>query len=703
MSGQGLRFQVREELRQIPLVLLADIFAFLSRTGIEEDKRKTDACNNKHKTHATLLQELSKPNKSIHHGFQHCRNQNDCRRCRAASVVCTLKLHKSTHYPAKVILQVVRCLWQDSELTEYALSEWLLLHFGETSASARLLRSDRGVLLEILTEMNVQEQPAQKEIRQTYDRDVRVSELRAYTDHEEYEATRAFNDADAGGYGYDLWSLSTKKERKNEAIEAAEKAAAARAADTSVTDRRRVEEGKAQEAIDAYARAAVLDVSATLVSAGFSSAAVIGVSDTFVSTGFSSAAVLDVSATLVSAGFSSAAVLDVSATLVSAAPSAAEKRAASKKLATFTKTAGELRNKLKKALKHGEITSDEDRLKFIETASSLCDIMVKIRNCKIPGSEENEACFNVLVKSMKDLIEPVNAILLTAGSEIRFNFDLYKGPEDALETKLAKEEEDRKAAEEQRKFWEERERLAPHRAIQERVGFSETTMRHSFSPIAAVLMLEFIDKCQSPPEAVAGPHAKCQVSHYVGDFSKFEREIDALLPLFVTDPTNRAYLDKLHPFHSEWICCKYDSNPTSWEYPRVYLYCPYCTILLICGIIIDNQKKMVKTGALKGWYEYLDTIMVFGMQQRVDRRFHYLLMCVYLRSKYPINPMSSNYDWKTNPINAILGLDQSLQGHFIGALKGCFNQAQIRQKMAEDVRLSPDAFTAWRKKPDFKP
>jgi hypothetical protein len=533
--------------------------------------------------------------------------------------------------------------------------------------------------------MKVQEQPAQKEIRQTYDRDVRVSELRAYTDHEEYEARRAFNDKlqeeHNRGYGFDLSSLFTGIERRKQAIEADEKAAAARAADTSVPDRRRVEEEKAQEAIAAYERAAVLSVS-----------------DTFVSAGFSSAAVLDVSATLVSAGFSSAAVLASPATLVSAAPSAAEKkRAASKQLATWTKRAGELRDMITKALKK---CKGEDLPKFItETVSSLYDVMVKIRDCGTPGSE---TCFNDLVKSMKDLTEPVNSILSTAGSEISFNFVLFTGPEDALKEKLAKEAEDRRAAEERRREQDEYEQLAPQREIQETFYFSETILRLRLSRLISALIIKFFSDCQSPPEAVEGPHARClAISHYVGDFAVFEMEIDALLPLFVTDPKNSKYEDKLHPFHDERICCKYKSNSTSSD--SVYHYCPYCTILIICGIIIDNQKMRVTTGTHPGWNTYLDTIMVYGMQQRVHRRFHYLLMCVYLRSKYPINPKNSDFKLETNPINAILGLDQSLQGHFIGALKGCFKQDQIRQEMAKDARLSSDAFMEWRKNPWFKP
>lgn len=374
----------------------------------------------------------------------------------------------------------------------------------------------------------------------------------------------------------------------------------------------------------------------------------------------------------------------------------------SKQLLTWKKNAGESRNQIAKSLKKCEGEGEgEDLQKFItKTVSSLYDIMVKIQGCKIPGSE---TCFNELVKSMEKVIEPVNEILSTAGSEIHFNFDLFPGPEAILAEKMVKEEKDRQAAEVRRKFWEEYERLAPERAIQERVGFGEI-LKRQISPITSALILRFIDDCQSPPETVDGPHAECNASrHYVGNFTVFEKEIDAFLPLFVTDPKNRAYEDRLHPFHREWISCQYDSKPTSFEYPKVYLYCPYCTILLICGIIIDEKKTSVKTGTHPGWNTYLDMIMVYGMQQRVHRRFHYLLMCVYLRSKYPINPMSSDYEWETNSIKAILGLDQSLQAHFINALKGRFNQDLILQEMAKDERLSQAAFMAWRKDPKFKP
>jgi hypothetical protein len=372
-----------------------------------------------------------------------------------------------------------------------------------------------------------------------------------------------------------------------------------------------------------------------------------------------------------------------------------------KKLLTWKKNAGEFRNKVTKALKKCEGKGEgEDLQKFIvETASSLYDIMLNIQGCKIPG---NETCFNELVKSMQELIQPVNAILSTAGSEIRFNFDLFPGPEAVLAEKMAKEEEDRQAAEVRCKLWEEHDRLSAQQKIQEMVGFGPT-LNIRISPIVSALILRFINDCQSPPETVDGPHAKCNASmHYVGNFTVLEGEIDAFLPLFVTDPKNRAYEDKLHHFHSERRCYRYVSKSTSLECTKVY--CPYCTVLLICGIIIDEKKTSVKTGTHPRWNTYLDRIMVYGMQQRVHRRFHSLLMCVYLRSKFPINPMNSYYEWETNPINAILGLDQSLQGHFIGALKGRFNQNLILQEMAkDDERLSQDAFMAWRKDPEFKP
>lgn len=327
----------------------------------------------------------------------------------------------------------------------------------------------------------------------------------------------------------------------------------------------------------------------------------------------------------------------------------------------------------------------------------LHSIFAKLQNCK---GLKYQSFFNRLLKKTMPNIMEFNTLV----SGIQFNFDLFPGPEAVLACERKKEEEDRQAAEVRRKFWEEHERLAPERAIQERVGFGEI-LKHRISPITSALILRFIDDCQSPPETVDGPHAECNASrHYVGNFTVFEGEIDAFLPLFVTEPRNLSYEDRLHPFHREWISCQYDSKPTSFKYPKIYLYCPYCTILLICGIIIDNQKTRVKTGTHPGWNTYLDMIMVYGMQQRVHRRFHYLLMCVYLRSKFPINPRSSYHEWETNPIKAILGLDQSLQGHFIGALKGRFNQNLILQEMAKDERwLSQDAFMAWRKDPTFKP
>ena len=686
MSGddkEDVLSRLKSELGQIPIVLCSAIFALLTGTGIAEVKTE---CNNKDGLDE-LLRKVSKPTVTFHRKLRDCRDQYGCSNCAAACGLCTLELHGKRHDHSKMVLEVVRCVWSSSIFASHLIREWLLLHIGPTSVLAHFLddREREGpnivLLIQVLAEMNAHEITVQKDIRQKYDMSVREFKLKAFKDREEFHAKRESKDASqkdhADGYGFGLWSLSTQRERKKQAIEAAEKAEAARAADTSKAHQRVFEEETAAKAIAAYARVAVIDVSDTLVSAG------------------ASAAVLDVSATLVSAG-ASAAVLASPATLVSAADAAAEKRAASKKLVTLKKDAGELRNKITKALKKYE---GKDLPKFItETASFLYDIMVKIRDCGTPG---NETCFNELVKSMQELLQPVNEILSTAGSEIRFNFDLFPAPEAVLAAKLAKEEEDRLAAEERRKIWEERDRLAAERKIQERVGFGEN-LKSLISPIASVLMLRIMNDCQSPHEAVDGPHAECNASrHYGGNFTVLEGDIDAFLPLFVTDPKNRTYENKLHPFHSERNCYRYVSKPTSLESSKVY--CPYCTILLIGGIIIDNQKTSVKTGTHPGWNTYLDMILVYGMQQRVHRRFHYLLMCVYLRSKFQINPRNSYYELETNPINAILGLEQSLQGHFIGALKGRFNQDQIRQEMAKDERLSQAAFMAWRNNPKLKP
>jgi hypothetical protein len=368
--------------------------------------------------------------------------------------------------------------------------------------------------------------------------------------------------------------------------------------------------------------------------------------------------------------------------------------AALKALGTSQKKIAEARNILKKMLKKG----GEMNQKIV---CSMHQMLTELRGNTI---SETEKFFNESWKTFTpELLEACNKSLSTLTPPISFNFELFPGPEAVLAEKIAKEEKDCQAAEELHKFWEESERLARERAFQERVGFG-ATLNLQISQIVSALMLQFMNDCQSQPEAVDGPHAECNATkHYIKNFAKFEGEIDAFLTLFVTDPKNREYEDRLHPFHdSECIRCKYDSKPTSLEYSRVYLDCPYCTILLICGIIIDNQRKMVKTVTHPGWNAYLDMIMVYGMQQRVHRRFHSLLMCVYLRSKYPINPRNSDDEWKTNPIKAILGFDQSLQAHFINALKGRFNQDQIRQEMAKDKRFGQDAFIEWRKDSEFK-
>ena len=127
-----------------------------------------------------------------------------------------------------------------------------------------------------------------------------------------------------------------------------------------------------------------------------------------------------------------------------------ERVAALKAFGTLQKKIAEARNSLTKMLKNGEMNQ--------EIVSSIHRMLTELRGNTI---SETEKCFNESWKTFTpELRKACNKSLSTLTPPISFNFELFPGPEAVLAAKLAKEEEDRQAAEKRRKFWEERDRLA---------------------------------------------------------------------------------------------------------------------------------------------------------------------------------------------------------------------------------------------------
>jgi hypothetical protein len=649
-----LKNRLKSEIEQIPSVLSAAIFALLTGTGITGVKTECNiGCDG---NLDTLLQKMSRPTLITHRQFKNCRDQHDCSTCRGACGLCTLKLHRENHDYAKMVLQVVRCVWSNSIFAGHLMREWLLLRVGPTSDLARLLdkwerkSSDQVLLIQVLNAMKVQETPVQKEIREAYDTKARTDEVNDFNEHVKYQARQhskgAKRDEYGGEYGCPSSSVFTSEERRQQAVEANEMAAAARDTDRIKVDRRRNKELTAAEAISAYAKAA--DVSAVDVSA------------------------VDVSAVDVSA-------VDVRAVDVSAAVEAvlppldekSEKWKASKKLLTLKKKAGELRNILRRSLKNFEITSDEDQLKFTVNSSSLYDVMVEIRDCRIPGSE---TCFNELVKSMEKLIEPVNAILSTAGSEISFNFELFRGPEAVLAAKISEEEEEEKKR--------QSAKATSHRRLQ--LGF---TFRE-LSELPQWLNLLILRFLTTPCLDAVEDDVQCQKTgecKRIHDLLCNKQKVhESLVSL------RGSYSQKLNSRRMGWdmMCsrnCMMIPNRN----------CPTCTSFsILCQMTHGLNRDAAENVGYRPNLNLDDGILASAMNQ-FNIRFHYLFLDTYLSILQPFGDDSVNTLTIPNIRNAITNPESEVRGELIGALTD-YEQSYPKGKMESKNEEHNALFKNWK-------
>ena len=654
-----LKNRLKSEIEQIPSVLSAAIFALLTGTGITGVKTECNiGCDG---NLDTLLQKMSRPTLITHRQFKNCRDQHDCSTCRGACGLCTLKLHRENHDYAKMVLQVVRCVWSNSIFAGHLMREWLLLRVGPTSDLARLLdkwerkSSDQVLLIQVLNAMKVQETPVQKEIRETYGIKARSNELNAYNQYVGCKARQhskgAKRDEYEGEYGCPSSSVFTSEERRQQAVEAGEIAAAARVATIKV-DQRRNKERAAAEAISAYEKAAdareAVDVSAVDVSA------------------------VDVRA--VDVRVVDVRVVDVSAAVEAVLPpldEKSEKWKASKKLLTLKKNAGELRNILRRSLKNFEITSDEDQLKFTVNSSSLYDVMVEIRDCRIPGSE---TCFNDLVKSMKDQIKPVNAFLSTAGSKVCFNFFPFEGPEAVLAAKIAEEEEEEKKR--------QSAKATSHRRLP--LGFTFRELSELPQWLNLLILRFLTTPCLDAVEddVQFQKTGECKRIH---DLLCNKREVhESLVSL------RGSYSQKLNSRRMGWdmMCsrnCMMIPNRN----------CPTCTSFsILCQMTHGLNRDAAEKVDYRPNLNLDDGILASAMNQ-FNIRFHYLFLDTYLSILKPFGDDRVNTLTIPNIRNAITNPKSEVRGELIGALTD-YEQSYPKGKMESKDEEHNDLFKNWK-------
>jgi hypothetical protein len=128
------------------------------------------------------------PNQETHWVAQHCRNHHGCPSCRALCAMMTILRYPSNPDIGK---QISRCIWHGSIFAELAMRHFLILKLGPTCALAQLVNDPesphRAMLIQLLTEMGVQETPEEKGLREQQDAADRQLELSAFRDHDHVE------------------------------------------------------------------------------------------------------------------------------------------------------------------------------------------------------------------------------------------------------------------------------------------------------------------------------------------------------------------------------------------------------------------------------------------------------------------------------------------------------------------------------------
>lgn len=204
---------IQSELSKIPKFILSAIYALLTGTGVKPILTKCD--NQQREWIRHLIEQVRSGeipatlNQETHRAFQHCRNSNGCHFCRATCAI--LSILRFGGNP-EIDKQVCRSVWYGSPFAEQAMRRLLILKLGPICDLAQVLGNPesphRKILVQILREMDVQETPEEKILRQKEDESDKQLERTQFEAHAEVErlADIAFRNADQARYywGYYL-------------------------------------------------------------------------------------------------------------------------------------------------------------------------------------------------------------------------------------------------------------------------------------------------------------------------------------------------------------------------------------------------------------------------------------------------------------------------------------------------------------------
>lgn len=178
------------ELNLLDRNILNALFALLTKTGItlfhtECDNQRYEGCFEGLCGRVKQMMSGEIPsNQKTHWDAQHCRDHHGCPSCRALCAMMTILRYPSNPDIGK---QISRCIWHESIFAELAICHFLLLKLGPTCALAQVVNSSesphRLMLIQLLTEMIVQETTQEKRLRKQQDAADRQIELAALRDH----------------------------------------------------------------------------------------------------------------------------------------------------------------------------------------------------------------------------------------------------------------------------------------------------------------------------------------------------------------------------------------------------------------------------------------------------------------------------------------------------------------------------------------
>jgi len=201
------------ELKLLSKPVLSALFALLTKTDITPvhtlcDNQRFAGC---FEGFCERVQQMTSgeipANQDTHFAAQHCRNHHGCPNCRALCAMMTILRYPSNPNIGK---QISRCVWQGSIFAGLAMRHFCLLTCGATSALAQVVNDPesphREMLIQLLTEMGVQETPEEKRLREQQDAADRLIELAKFKDHNQIErvmiAEQLRSDAFMYGLGY---------------------------------------------------------------------------------------------------------------------------------------------------------------------------------------------------------------------------------------------------------------------------------------------------------------------------------------------------------------------------------------------------------------------------------------------------------------------------------------------------------------------